>query len=122
MVLRKAPMVGFCGAMAGLPVWGAENRHIEKIEKHGVLAISGRHLVATSTSTLTTLTTTTCRRALAKGMMVATRRRQRRRRRSQILWRHTTIKQITGRGVVAGDDYDYNDDNDNNKGSGHDNE
>jgi hypothetical protein len=27
---RKAPMFGFGGAMAGLPVWGAENRCIEK--------------------------------------------------------------------------------------------
>ena len=30
---------------------------------------------------------------------------------------HTTIKQITGRGVVDGDDYDDDDD----EGSGHDN-
>ena len=30
---------------------------------------------------------------------------------------HTTIKQITGRGVVDGDDYDNDDD----EGSGHDN-
>jgi pimeloyl-ACP methyl ester carboxylesterase len=46
-------------------------------------------------------------------MMVATRRRRRRRRRSTI---HPTIKQITGRGVVDGDDYDVAD-----EGSGHDN-
>ena len=47
-------------------------------------------------------------------MMVATRHRQRRRRRSAI---HTTINQITGRGVVDGDNYD----DDNDEGSGHDN-
>ena len=41
-------MVGFGGAMAGLPVWGAAKRHIKKREKHGASAISaGRHLVAT---------------------------------------------------------------------------
>ena len=45
--------------------------------------------------------------------MVAMRQRRRRSRRLAI---HTTIKQITGRGVVDGDDYD-----DDNKGSGHDN-
>ena len=47
-------------------------------------------------------------------MMVETRLRRRRRRRSAI---HTKIKQITGRGVVDGDDYDDNGD----EGSGHDN-
>ena len=46
-------------------------------------------------------------------MMVATRRRRRRRRWSAI---HTTIKQITGRGVVDGNNYDDNYD----EGSGHD--
>ena len=30
MVLRKAPMVGFGSAMAGLPVWGANKRRIVK--------------------------------------------------------------------------------------------
>ena len=38
---------------------------------------------------------------------------------------HTTIKQITGRGVVDGADYDYDDDDDdddNDEGSGHDNQ
>jgi len=29
LFLRKAPMFGFGGAMAGLPVWGAEKRRIE---------------------------------------------------------------------------------------------
>ena len=47
MVPRKAPLVGFGGAMAGLPVWGAERRHIKKREKQCAWAISGRHLVAT---------------------------------------------------------------------------
>ena len=47
MVLHKAPVVGFGGAMAGFPVWGAEKRHIKKREKHGALALSVRHLVST---------------------------------------------------------------------------
>ena len=47
MVPRKAPVVGFGGAMAGLPVWGAKKRHIKKKENHGAWAISGHHLVAT---------------------------------------------------------------------------
>jgi hypothetical protein len=47
MVLRKVPLAGFGGAMAGSPIWGAEKRHIKKIEKHGASALSGRHLVAT---------------------------------------------------------------------------
>ena len=47
MVPRKAPVVGFGGMIAGLPVWGAKKRHIKKSEKHGASAISGRHLVAT---------------------------------------------------------------------------
>jgi len=40
-------MVGFGGAMAGFPVWGAQKRTINKKEKHGALALGGRHLVAT---------------------------------------------------------------------------
>ena len=47
MVLRKEPAAGFGGAMVGLPVWGAEKRHIKKKEKHGASALGGRHLVAT---------------------------------------------------------------------------
>ena len=47
MVTRKAPTVGFGGAMTGLPVWGAEKRHIKKREKYGALALGGPHLVAT---------------------------------------------------------------------------
>ena len=39
-------MVGFGGAMTGLPVWGAQKRTIKK-EKHGASAFGGRHLVAT---------------------------------------------------------------------------
>ena len=46
MVPRKAPAVGFGGAMTGLPIWGAKKRHIKKREKHGASALSGRHLVA----------------------------------------------------------------------------
>ena len=40
-------MVGFGGAMAGLPVWGAKKRRIEKIENHGALDLVGLHSVAT---------------------------------------------------------------------------
>ena len=47
MVPLKMPAVGFGSAMTGLPVWGAEKRHIKKREKHGALALGGRHLVAT---------------------------------------------------------------------------
>ena len=47
MVPHEVPVAGFGGAMAGFPIWGAEKRHIKKIEKHGALALSGRHLVAT---------------------------------------------------------------------------
>ena len=47
MVPRRMPAVGFGGAMTGLPVWGAEKRHIKKREKHGASALGGRHLVAT---------------------------------------------------------------------------
>ncbi len=47
MVPHKAPVVGFCGAAASLPVWGAKKRRIKKIENHGALYLGGRHLVAT---------------------------------------------------------------------------
>jgi hypothetical protein len=47
MVLRKAPVAEFGGAMAGLLIWVAKKRRIKKREKHGVSALSGRHLVAT---------------------------------------------------------------------------
>ena len=47
MVPHKAPVFGFVGATAGLPVWGAEKRLIKKIENHGALDLGGRHLVAT---------------------------------------------------------------------------
>ena len=47
MVPREVPVAGFGGAMAGWPIWGAEKRHIKKIEKHGASALSGSHLVAT---------------------------------------------------------------------------
>jgi hypothetical protein len=47
MVPNKAPVVGFGGVMAGLPVWGAKKRRIKKIESHGALDLGGRHLVAT---------------------------------------------------------------------------
>ena len=50
MVPRKAPAVGFGGAMAGLPVWGAKKRHIKKREKHGSSALGCCHLVATHNS------------------------------------------------------------------------
>ena len=38
-------MVGFDGAMAGLPVWGAEKRHIENREMGGALDLGGRRLM-----------------------------------------------------------------------------
>ncbi len=47
MVPHKAPVLGFGGATAGLPVWGAKKRRIEKIENHGALDLVGRHSVAT---------------------------------------------------------------------------
>jgi hypothetical protein len=47
--------------------------------------------------------TTTCRRALAKGMMVATRKPEEEEMVTDSVAIHTTIKQITGRGVVDGD-------------------
>jgi hypothetical protein len=47
MVPHKAPVLGFGGATAGLPVWGAKKRRIEKIENHGALDLGGPHLLAT---------------------------------------------------------------------------
>ena len=47
MVPHKAPVVGFGGAAAGLPVWGTKKRLIKKIENHGALDLGGCHLVAT---------------------------------------------------------------------------
>ena len=41
MVPRKVPMVGFGGAMAGLPVWVAEKRCIKKHRDGQVLALCG---------------------------------------------------------------------------------
>jgi hypothetical protein len=34
-------MVGFGGAMAGLPVWGAEKRHTKNREMSGALNLGG---------------------------------------------------------------------------------
>ena len=45
MVPRKAPAVGFGGAMAGLPVWVAEKRHIKKQRDEQVLALGGHRLI-----------------------------------------------------------------------------
>ena len=41
MVPRKAPVVGFGGAMAGLPVWVAEKRRIKKQRDGQALALGG---------------------------------------------------------------------------------
>ena len=41
MVPHKAPVVGFGGAMAGLPVWVAKKRHIKKQRDEQVLALGG---------------------------------------------------------------------------------
>ena len=38
-------MVGFGGAMAGLPVWGAEKRHIENREMGRALDLGGHRLM-----------------------------------------------------------------------------
>jgi hypothetical protein len=38
-------MVRYGGAMAGLPVWGAEKRRIEKIKMGGALDLSGPRLM-----------------------------------------------------------------------------
>jgi hypothetical protein len=47
MVPCKAPMVGFGGVMAGLPVWGAKWNHTKNIEEYGALALGGHYLAAT---------------------------------------------------------------------------
>ena len=41
MVPRKAPVVGFGGAMTGLPVWVAKKRRIKKQRDEQVLALGG---------------------------------------------------------------------------------
>jgi len=65
----------------------------------------------------------TCRRASARGLMVATRGRQRKRRRSQILWRYTQqSNRSRGGGVVDGDNYDDDYNEDKASGSVHDND
>ncbi len=47
MVPRKEPVVGFGGAMAGLPVWEAKWNHIKKYWGIGASALGGHHLAAT---------------------------------------------------------------------------
>ena len=38
-------MVGFGGAMAGLPVWGRNETTSKNREEHGASALGGRHLI-----------------------------------------------------------------------------
>ena len=45
MVPRKAPVVGFGGAMAGLPVWVAKKRHIKKQTDGQALAVGGHRSI-----------------------------------------------------------------------------
>ena len=45
MVPRKAPVVGFGGAMAGLPVWVAEKRRIKKQRDGQALALGGHRSI-----------------------------------------------------------------------------
>ena len=115
MVLRKAPMVGFGGAMAGLPVWGTKKRHIKKKREtwcvgHKWLPFSGNINVDVDNIDDNNLpprvgkrndgcdeTKTKEEETVADSVGI-----------------HTTIKHITGRGVVDGDD-------DDDKGSDHDN-
>ena len=45
MVPCKAPVAGFGGAMAGLPVWVDENRRIKKQRDWQALALGGHQLM-----------------------------------------------------------------------------
>jgi hypothetical protein len=48
MVQRKAPTVGFGGAMANLPVWGAEKRRIKNREMGWALSLGGHQSLKTT--------------------------------------------------------------------------